>query len=72
MAGLKAESKCFKIEPSQPKLQPNFSKKKVWIPLDFLVRIEPFQALIVALAKSKMRSWLKKNGLLSVGTVRSR
>jgi len=39
----KANPKFFKIQPSQPKLQPNIYKEKAWISLDFLVRNEPFQ-----------------------------
>ena len=41
----KANSKFIKIQPSRPKPRPNLSKKKALIPLDSLVRNEPFQQL---------------------------
>jgi len=44
--GFQAGAKFFKIEPSQHKLQPNFSKEKAWISFDFLVRNELFQRAI--------------------------
>jgi len=40
-------SKFIKAEQSQPKLEPNFSKKKALISLDSLVGFEPFQWVIV-------------------------
>jgi hypothetical protein len=68
-----AKSKFFQIRPSQPKLQPNFSKKKAWIPLDFLVRNEPFQAVIVTpwlknFLRSLPRHWPSNNGGLHPAT----
>jgi hypothetical protein len=30
-----SQPKFFKIQPIQPRIQPNFSKKKAWISLDF-------------------------------------
>jgi hypothetical protein len=33
----KANPKFFKIQPSQPNVQPIFSKNKAWIPLEFFV-----------------------------------
>jgi hypothetical protein len=47
MTSIQAKSKFSQIWPSRPKLKPNFSKEKAWISLDFLVRNEPFQAVIV-------------------------
>jgi len=40
---IQAESKSSKIEPSRPKAQPNYSKEKAWISLDWLRRNERFQ-----------------------------
>jgi hypothetical protein len=40
---IQTESKSSQAEPSQPQLQPNFSKEKALISLDSLVRNEPFQ-----------------------------
>ena len=42
-----ADSKSSKIQPSQPDIQPNFSKENPLISLDSLVRIEPFQWVIL-------------------------
>jgi hypothetical protein len=42
-----ANSKFIKAEPSQSKLQPNFSKENALISLDSLVRNEPFQSVVV-------------------------
>jgi hypothetical protein len=36
----KANPKFLKIQPSQPNVQPIFSKNKAWIPLEFLVGSE--------------------------------
>jgi hypothetical protein len=43
MAPFQAKPKFFKIEPSPAKPEQSQSKKKAWISLDSLVRIEPFQ-----------------------------
>jgi hypothetical protein len=45
--GFQTPTKSFKAWPSQHKFQPNFSKEKAWISLDFRVRNEPFQRVIV-------------------------
>jgi hypothetical protein len=42
-SGFQARSKFFKIRPSRAKFQQRKSKKKAWISLDSLVRIERFQ-----------------------------
>ncbi|MGB3582068.1 MAG: hypothetical protein WBA40_13300 [Roseiarcus sp.] len=47
MATFQANSKFIKAEQSQPKPRPNFSKKKAWISLDFLVGNEPFQRIML-------------------------
>jgi hypothetical protein len=41
-----AGSKFIKAQQSQPKLSPNFSKKKAWISFDSLVGFEPFQWVV--------------------------
>jgi len=48
MIGFPRQSKFFRIEPSLPKLRPNFSKKSAWLSFGFrfLPGIEPFQAVI--------------------------
>jgi hypothetical protein len=56
--GFQAAAKFFKIEPSQHKLQPNFSKQKAWISFDFLVRNEPFQRVIATPPGEKAFAWL--------------
>jgi hypothetical protein len=67
----------IQIFPNQAKpaqaLQSNFSKKKAWIPLDFLVRNEPFQAVIVTpwlknFLRSLPRHWPSNNGGLHPAT----
>ena len=35
-----SQPKFFKIQPIQPRIQPNFSKKKAWISLDFWLEAE--------------------------------
>jgi hypothetical protein len=47
-----AGSKFIKAQQSQPKLSPNFSKKKAWISFDSLVGFEPFQ-WVVATPRAK-------------------
>jgi len=46
ISGFPRQSKFFRIEPSLPKLRPNFSKKNAWLSFGFrfLPGIEPFQA----------------------------
>jgi hypothetical protein len=41
-----AGSKFIKAQQSQPKLSPNFSKKKALISFDSLVGFEPFQWVV--------------------------
>src|SRR5271155_6263270 len=51
--------KLFKIQQSPPTPGQRKSKKKAWISLDSLVRIEPFQRVIVT-------PWRKKSNLSSI------
>jgi hypothetical protein len=51
-----ANSKFIKAEQSQPKPRPNFSKKKAWISLDFLVGNEPFQRVALTPRAEKVFS----------------
>jgi hypothetical protein len=46
MAAFQARSKFSQIQPSQARASQRESKKKAWISLDSLVRIEPFQWVI--------------------------
>jgi hypothetical protein len=50
---IQAEAKYIKAQPSRAKPEPNFSKERALISLEFLVRNEPFQPLIVT-------PWAKK------------
>jgi hypothetical protein len=47
LAVFQARAKWFKIQRSRPRLQPNSSKKKALISFDSLVRIEPFQGVVL-------------------------
>jgi hypothetical protein len=69
---LQTKSKFFKIQPSPADEYQRKSKKKVWICLDSLVRIEPFQG-VAATPWAKILSLLLSTPLafVALGALRS-